>query len=76
MVEYIENKTFNQPTSEKGGSHIVFQFFLSLAKANGKYVLNMHYIKVQVEGPLLLNVGHNTKFDNAAKKRNNARINS
>ena len=36
----------------------------------------MHYIKVQVEGPLLLNVGHNTKFDNAAKKRNNARINS
>ena len=40
------------------------------------YVLNMHYIKVQVEGPLLLNVGHNTKFDNAAKKRNNARINS
>ena len=39
-------------------------------------LLNMHYIKVQVEGPLLLNVGHNTKFDNAAKKRNNARINS
>ena len=41
-----------------------------------RYALNMHYIKVQVEGPLLLNVGHNTKFDNAAKKRNNARINS
>ena len=37
LVEFfIENKTFNQPTCEKGGSHIVFQFFLSLAKANGK----------------------------------------